>query len=153
MRMAIAAPGNDFRLGGMEAPPAVISTYLGEDMTKYLTEFMNGDVKEYKPASSIIDLGVNILPKLKAPAEDRNRTSPFPYGGSRFEFRACGSSQVCDARSPYVHRYMSPMCIDEVYGSMSCVSIKGGVDQWVQYKNETVTASLPGLFLLECRHH
>jgi len=93
MRMSIAAPGNDFRLGGMEAPPAVISTYLGEDMTKFLTEFMNGDVKEYVPKTSSIDLGVDILPTLTAPAEDRNRTSPFPYGGSRFEFRACGSSQ------------------------------------------------------------
>jgi glutamine synthetase len=93
MRMAIATPGNDFRLGGMEAPPAVISTYLGEDMTNYLNEFVAGNIKPYVPGSSEIDLGVDILPKLTAPAEDRNRTSPFPYGGARFEFRAVGSSQ------------------------------------------------------------
>jgi glutamine synthetase len=93
MRMSIATPGNDFRLGGMEAPPAVISTYLGDDMTSYLEAFMEGNLKPYEPKTSQIDLGVDILPTLTAPAEDRNRTSPFPYGGSRFEFRACGSSQ------------------------------------------------------------
>eukprot|EP00240_Pyramimonas_obovata_P002432 CAMPEP_0118935940 /NCGR_PEP_ID=MMETSP1169-20130426/15916_1 /TAXON_ID=36882 /ORGANISM="Pyramimonas obovata, Strain CCMP722" /LENGTH=758 /DNA_ID=CAMNT_0006879023 /DNA_START=83 /DNA_END=2359 /DNA_ORIENTATION=- len=93
MRMGIATPGNDFRLGGMEASPAVMSTYLGEDMTSYLEAFMNGEVKDYVPKTSTISLGVDALPTLTAPAEDRNRTSPFPYGGSRFEFRACGSSQ------------------------------------------------------------
>lgn len=93
MRMAIASPGNDFRLGAMEAPPAVISMYLGEDMTKYLTKFMNGEVTEYIPHTTDIDLGVSYCPKVTAPAEDRNRTSPFPYGGHRFEFRAVGSSQ------------------------------------------------------------
>mmetsp|Transcript_16003 Transcript_16003/g.50295 ORF Transcript_16003/g.50295 Transcript_16003/m.50295 type:complete len:448 (-) Transcript_16003:74-1417(-) len=93
MRMSIATPGNDFRLGGMEAPPAVMSTYLGDSMTQYLTSFSEGTVEEYKPAGATIDFGVDTFPKLKAPAEDRNRTSPFPYGGHRFEFRAVGSSQ------------------------------------------------------------
>ena len=54
---------------------------------------MEGKVYEYKPATTPIDLGVDILPTVNAPAEDRNRTSPFPYGGHRFEFRAVGSSQ------------------------------------------------------------
>lgn len=93
MRLAIASPGNDFRLGAMEAPPSVISTYLGKQMTAYLKDFMEGKVYEYKPATTPIDLGVDILPTVNAPAEDRNRTSPFPYGGHRFEFRAVGSSQ------------------------------------------------------------
>ena len=93
MRLAIASPGNDFRLGAMEAPPSVISTYLGTQMTEYLTEFMNGNVFEYKPTTSPINLGADLLPIVNAPAEDRNRTSPFPYGGHRFEFRAVGSTQ------------------------------------------------------------
>ena len=93
MRLAIASPGNDFRLGAMEAPPSVISMYLGAQLTDYLTEFMNGNVFEYKPTTSPVNLGVDILPVVQAPAEDRNRTSPFPYGGHRFEFRAVGSSQ------------------------------------------------------------
>lgn len=97
MRMAIASPGNDFRLGAMEAPPAVMSTYLGQQMTDYLQSFMDSEegaeIEEYKPQTTTIDLGVDDLPPITAPAEDRNRTSPFPYGGYRFEFRAVGSSQ------------------------------------------------------------
>ena len=54
---------------------------------------MEGNVYEYKPATTPVDLGVDIMPIVHAPAEDRNRTSPFPYGGHRFEFRAVGSSQ------------------------------------------------------------
>jgi glutamine synthetase len=77
----------------MEAPPSVMSTYLGESMTEYLEAFMAGDLKEYVPKTTQINLGVDDLPEITAPAEDRNRTSPFPYGGHRFEFRACGSSQ------------------------------------------------------------
>jgi glutamine synthetase type III len=72
-------------------------------MTKYLNEFIAGDVKPYVPGSSTIDLGVDYLPKLTAPAEDRNRTSPFPYGGARFEFRAVGSSQVGVLPPPTLH--------------------------------------------------
>lgn len=93
MRMAIASPGNDFRLGCMEAPPAIISTYLGEDMTNYLKEFKDGKVDAYAPTTRKLDIGVKSVIPFDAPAEDRNRTSPFPYGGARFEFRAVGSSQ------------------------------------------------------------
>jgi len=94
MRMAIASPGNDFRLGACEAPPAIVSTYLGDDMTSYLEEFMNTKVvKEYVPNMTTVDLGVDSIAPFTVPAEDRNRTSPFPYGGHRFEFRAVGSSQ------------------------------------------------------------
>jgi glutamine synthetase len=93
MRMAIAAPGNDFRLGACEAPPSIISTYLGEDMTTFLEAYKNGESKPYTPRARILNLGAAVLPPMEAPAEDRNRTSPFPYGGHRFEFRAVGSSQ------------------------------------------------------------
>ncbi|CAJ1962677.1 unnamed protein product [Cylindrotheca closterium] len=93
MRMAISSPGNDFRLGACEAPPAIISTYLGDDMTAYLEAFKNGDSKEYTPQKRIIDVGISGVEPFTVPAEDRNRTSPFPYGGARFEFRAVGSSQ------------------------------------------------------------
>jgi len=93
MRMAIACPGNDFRLGACEAPPAIVSTYLGESMTTYLEKYMDGNVAAYEPVVTVLDLGSSLLPKIELPAEDRNRTSPFPYGGHRFEFRAVGSSQ------------------------------------------------------------
>jgi len=93
MRMAIASPGNDFRLGACEAPPAIMSVYLGDDMTKYLDSFKNGDKKPYTPTFKTLDMGASALAPVEVPAEDRNRTSPFPYGGHRFEFRAVGSSQ------------------------------------------------------------
>jgi len=93
MRMAIASPGNDFRLGACEAPPAIMSVYLGDDMTKYLDAFKNGESKEYSPTTKMLSTGVKALADVEVPAEDRNRTSPFPYGGHRFEFRAVGSAQ------------------------------------------------------------
>lgn len=93
MRMAISSPGNDFRLGAMEAPPAIISTYLGEDMTSYLQQFRDGKVDAYVANSKTLDVGISNIVPFTVPAEDRNRTSPFPYGGARFEFRAVGSSQ------------------------------------------------------------
>lgn len=94
MRLSIAVPGNDFRLGACEAPPAIISCYLGEAMTKYLDDYRKGGTNEgYKPTSRKVSLGASVLPSITVPNEDRNRTSPFPYGNNRFEFRAVGSSQ------------------------------------------------------------
>lgn len=93
LRAAIASPGNDFRLGACEAPPAILSTYLGDDLTKYLEVYKKDPKAAYVPASKVLNLGAAVLPTLEVPAEDRNRTSPFPYGGHRFEFRAVGSSQ------------------------------------------------------------
>jgi len=93
LRMAIASPGNDFRLGACEAPPAIMSTYLGEALTDHLEKFKSGEVKPYEPEKRTVQLGVESVAPFTVPAEDRNRTSPFPYGGHRFEFRAVGSSQ------------------------------------------------------------
>ena len=94
MRMAIASPGNDFRLGACEAPPAIVSCYLGEDMTFFMEHFKDGKKGgEYVPTVKTLDLGVSEILPFEVPSEDRNRTSPFPYGGARFEFRAVGSSQ------------------------------------------------------------
>merc|ERR1719161_2795782 len=95
MRMAIASRGNDFRLGAMEAPPAIISTYLGEALTNFLEQVKDKGTAPglYDPAKTTVNMGVPSIAPFQVPAEDRNRTSPFPYGGHRFEFRAVGSSQ------------------------------------------------------------
>jgi len=96
LRMAISNPGNEFRLGACEAPPAIISTYLGDDMTNYLKAFKEGDTgAEYNPGKKTLDLGTKSVQPFQVPAEDRNRTSPLPYGGCRFEFRAVGSAVNC----------------------------------------------------------
>lgn len=93
MRMSIAPPGNDFRLGACEAPPSIMSVYLGDSMTTYLAGYKDGEDVTYDPRPKPTCVGVETVPDIVLPAEDRNRTSPFPYGGHRFEFRAVGSSQ------------------------------------------------------------
>ena len=95
MRMSIASPGNDFRLGAMEAPPAIISTYLGDSLTSFLEQVKDKGTAPglYDPAKTTVNMGIPSIAPFTVPAEDRNRTSPFPYGGHRFEFRAVGSSQ------------------------------------------------------------
>ncbi len=91
LRMSIASAGNDHRLGANEAPPAIISVFLG----KRLTDILN-NIKEEKTTSAvddfIIDLGLRHLPSIMRDNTDRNRTSPFAFTGAKFEFRAIGSS-------------------------------------------------------------
>jgi glutamine synthetase len=92
MRAVIASASNDHRLGANEAPPAIMSVYLGSQLEEVFTQIKNGTVAESKK-SGVMDLGVDVLPKLSMDAGDRNRTSPFAFTGNRFEFRAVGSSQ------------------------------------------------------------
>ncbi len=91
LRISVATAGNDHRLGANEAPPAVVSMYLGEDLTAVL-EAIEKD-EEYKGAErAIMELGADVLPKFRRDATDRNRTSPFAFTGNKFEFRMVGSS-------------------------------------------------------------
>jgi len=92
MRAAIATASNDHRLGANEAPPAIMSVYLGSQLEEVFEEIRTGTVKESKQ-KGVMDLGVDVLPHLTKDAGDRNRTSPFAFTGNRFEFRAVGSSQ------------------------------------------------------------
>jgi len=108
MRLSIAVPGNDFRLGACEAPPAIISTYLGENMTSFLDAYRKGADTLYSAEGRALDMGAKAIAPLTAPSEDRNRTSPFPYGGHRFEFRAVGSSQ----NNSLVNTVLATICGD-----------------------------------------
>jgi glutamine synthetase len=92
LRAAIASPGNDHRLGANEAPPAIISVFLGELLESILNTIESG--KALKATDQqIIDLGVSQIPNISKDYTDRNRTSPFAFTGNKFEFRAVGSSQ------------------------------------------------------------
>ncbi len=91
LRMSAANTGNDFRLGGHEAPPAIISIFLGEQLTKILEDIADGSHPDKAP-SCIMETGVATLPKLPKDDSDRNRTSPFAFTGNKFEFRMVGSS-------------------------------------------------------------
>ncbi|MBN1553450.1 MAG: glutamine synthetase III [Phycisphaerae bacterium] len=92
LRLTVATAGNDHRLGANEAPPAIISIFLGEQLRDVFTQLETGTMKSSKKADSI-KIGVSMLPKLPRDAGDRNRTSPFAFTGNKFEFRAVGSNQ------------------------------------------------------------
>jgi glutamine synthetase len=92
LRASVATAGNDHRLGANEAPPAVVSVFLGDQLTDIIEQIEAGGAKESK-AGGCINLGVDLLPKLPRGNTDRNRTSPFAFVGNRFEFRAVGSNQ------------------------------------------------------------
>ncbi|MBQ2821196.1 MAG: glutamine synthetase III [Thermoguttaceae bacterium] len=94
LRLSAASPQNDFRLGAAEAPPAIMSVYLGKDLTDVLEFIANGSSDDFHHDDSIqSSIGLPILRKLKRHTGDRNRTSPFAFTGNKFEFRAVGSSQ------------------------------------------------------------
>ena len=92
LRASVASYGNDHRLGANEAPPAIISVFLGEQLTDILTNIEKGTVTKATNAE-IIDLGISSLSQVSKDNTDRNRTSPFAFTGNKFEFRAVGSSQ------------------------------------------------------------
>jgi glutamine synthetase len=92
LRASVASAANDHRLGANEAPPAIISVFLGEQLTNILDNIEKGVVAQATD-KAIIDLGISSLPELSKDSTDRNRTSPFAFTGAKFEFRAVGSSQ------------------------------------------------------------
>ena len=92
LRASIASAGNDHRLGANEAPPAILSIFLGDQLTDIFEQLEKGAAKSTKHGG-IQDLGVSVLPKLPRDAGDRNRTSPFAFTGNKFEFRAVSSGQ------------------------------------------------------------
>lgn len=92
LRMSIASAGNDHRLGANEAPPAIISMFLGEELDSILEEICEGK-KSNKSDTARFATGVSVVPTFSKDNTDRNRTSPFAFTGNKFEFRAVGSSQ------------------------------------------------------------
>jgi glutamine synthetase len=91
LRAAVASAGNDHRLGSHEAPPAIISIFLGDQLTDIIEQIEKGGAKSSKKGG-VLEIGVDSLPKLPRDATDRNRTSPFAFTGAKFEFRAVGSN-------------------------------------------------------------
>lgn len=92
LRAAIASSGNDHRLGANEAPPAIISAFLGDALTKVLDAIESGNLEGATTEKQVINLGVSKLPEVAKDNTDRNRTSPFAFTGNKFEFRAVASS-------------------------------------------------------------
>ena len=91
LRLSVASAGNDHRLGANEAPPAIISMFLGDELTEILESIENDSDYAEKP-KSLMEIGVHVLPSFVKDTTDRNRTSPFAFTGNKFEFRMLGST-------------------------------------------------------------
>jgi len=92
LRVSVASAANDHRLGANEAPPAILSVFLGDMLTDIFEQIEKGGAKSTKQGG-VLDIGVSVLPTLPRDAGDRNRTSPFAFTGNKFEFRAVSASQ------------------------------------------------------------
>lgn len=92
LRLSVATAGNDHRLGANEAPPAIVSIYLGDQLAEVIDELKTGKIKK-DASGAVLETGVEMLPIIQKDSTDRNRTSPFAFTGNRFEFRMPGSAQ------------------------------------------------------------
>ena len=90
LRASVASCGNDHRLGANEAPPAIVSIFLGDQLTEVVEMIMDGEASVHATTDTLT-FGTVILPNLEQDNTDRNRTSPFAFTGNKFEFRAVGS--------------------------------------------------------------
>ncbi|HWC09521.1 MAG TPA: glutamine synthetase III, partial [Solirubrobacterales bacterium] len=116
LRASVANIGQDHRLGANEAPPAIISVFLGGELEKVFEAIATGEGDPNTPAS-FLDLGSDVLPKLPLDGGDRNRTSPFAFTGNKFEFRALGSSMSL-AFPNTVLNTIAAEAIDELAGKL-----------------------------------
>ena len=111
LRLCVATAGNDNRLGASEAPPAIISMYLGDELTGILQAVADGRTYS-KRAKCNVEIGVHVLPKFAMDTADRNRTSPFAFTGNKFEFRMPGSSQSIAG----INIVLNTIVADEIQG-------------------------------------
>ncbi len=124
MRAAVAHAGNDHRLGANEAPPAIISAFVGDQLQDIFEQIAEvGEAKSSK-AGGLMGLGVNVLPNLPKHAGDRNRTSPFAFTGNKFEFRALGSSQSISFPATVLNTIVAES-LDEMCSSLEASLEKG----------------------------
>ena len=107
LRAAISGYSNDFRLGANEAPPAIISVFLGEQLTEICDALARGENILSDKTKNLLELGVQHLPHLEQDNTDRNRTSPFAFTGNKFEFRAAGSSSSISFPLTCIHALVS----------------------------------------------
>jgi glutamine synthetase len=113
LRASIATAANDFRLGANEAPPAIMSVFIGSQMTAVLNELENkGNVKIEKGDNMYMKLGIDQIPEIILDATDRNRTSPFAFTGNKFEFRAVGGSDNCATAMTALNTIVAEQLLD-----------------------------------------
>ena len=137
LRLSVAHAGNDHRLGANEAPPAIVSVFLGDMLQDIVEQIEKGGAKSSKSGGTM-QIGVSTLPTLPKDAGDRNRTSPFAFTGNKFEFRAAGSSQSIAGPNVVLNTIVAES-LDEIATKLEA-AVKGGKDL-----NAEIQAILPGL--------
>ena len=138
LRLSAACPGNEFRLGGHEAPPAIISVFLGSVLSSTLRELATGHVPEAGEKSTLLT-GVKSLPILTLDDNDRNRTSPFAFTGNKFEFRMVGSSQSIGLANAVTNAIVADVLHDfadklEGAGNINAAIGEIVAETWAQHK-------------------
>ena len=123
LRASVAGAGNDHRLGANEAPPAVISIYVGDQLAEVLDRIENPQQAKHETKGTM-KIGVDTLPVIPKDATDRNRTSPFAFTGNKFEFRAPGSS-VCCAGPMTVLNTIVAEAVDRIAGELKAAKVAG----------------------------
>ena len=144
LRISVASAGNDHRLGGNEAPPAILSVFLGQNLSNMLDNLVEkvGDNKMTPEEKTALKLGIARIPDIMLDNTDRNRTSPFAFTGNRFEFRAAGSSANCAASMIVINAAMAHQ-LNEFKAQIDAL-VNGGMEQEeALYKvlKETIIAS------------
>jgi glutamine synthetase len=137
LRLSIASANNDHRLGANEAPPAIISIFLGDQLQDVFEQLEKGTPKSSKQGG-FMEIGVSVLPKLPREAGDRNRTSPFAFTGNKFEFRAVGSSQNVSGANTVLNTIVAES-LDFIATKLEA-DVKGGKDL-----NKAIQDLLPGI--------
>ena len=123
LRASVAGAGNDHRLGANEAPPAVISIYVGDQLAEVLDVIAGTTGATHKSAGAL-RVGVDTLPVIPKDATDRNRTSPFAFTGNKFEFRAPGSSVCCSGPMTVLNTIVAE-AVDRIAGELEAAGVAG----------------------------
>jgi glutamine synthetase len=142
LRVSVSSAANDHRLGANEAPPAIISIFLGEQLEDVINQLEKGGAKSTKQGG-FMEIGVSVLPKLPRDAGDRNRTSPFAFTGNKFEFRAVGGSQSISAPNTVLNTIVAES-LDFIATNLE-KAVQGGKDL-----HKSIQDLLPGI-IRECR--
>lgn len=137
LRVSVASAGNDHRLGANEAPPAIISIFLGDQLQDVMDQLERSDLKSTKQGG-YMEVGATVLPKLPKDAGDRNRTSPFAFTGNKFEFRAVGSSFSISGPNVVLNTIVAES-LDFIAGKLEA-DTKGG-----KPLNKAIQDLLPGI--------
>jgi glutamine synthetase len=144
LRASIVSAGNSHRLGAAEAPPAILSIFLGGHLSKMLDEVAEnlGDAKLTAEKKQALQLGISRIPAILLDNTDRNRTSPFAFTGNRFEFRAAGSSANCAASMIVINAAMAHQ-LNEFKAQIDALVNEGMEQEEALYKvlKETIIAS------------